>query len=65
MKKKGKIGYLDFSGNVDSTELASTEWLSDLEVVDGPFSFCIFIHFSVQRKVSETVVENLNLLEAA
>jgi hypothetical protein len=53
MKKEWKIGYLDFSGNVDSAELASTEWLSDLEVVDGPFSFHIFIHFSAQRKVSE------------
>jgi hypothetical protein len=30
--KKGRE-YLDFSGNIDSTEFASTEWLSDLEVV--------------------------------
>ena len=40
-EKRGEIGYLDFSGDVDSAEFAFPEWLSDLKVVDGPFP----IHF--------------------
>jgi len=45
-EKGGKLGYLDFSCNIDSPEFASPEGLSDLEVVDRPFflSFLILIH---------------------
>jgi len=44
IKGKRKLVNLDFSGNVDSAEFASPEWLSDFEVVDRPIPFLILIH---------------------
>ena len=75
---KGKIKYLDFSGNIDSTKFSFSEGFTDLEVLQWPlplliafFLLILRTHFmwlwfwtlEIPKQIWNT--SNLNLLPAA